>query len=170
MWFFGRPWPPIPRPTGPQQNYAQRYHAAHYWPHPYVCRDRASVFEHTQAMIENGWIEQTTLHEYHFNDEDGLLTHAGDAHLRWILFQAPEAYRTIWVQTGRQPHLTDMRIQAVQLAAAEILGSAQVPQIIPRSCLPISTPAQEIDTRYRSWIQSVPEPRIQYTPLQSNQK
>jgi hypothetical protein len=121
-------------------------------------------------MVENGWIEQTTLLDYHFNDEEGVLTHAGDAHLRWILFQAPERYRTIWVQTGRQAHITDLRVQAVQLAATEILGSDHLPPIMPRACLPIATPAQEIDTRYKSYIQSVPEPRIQYTPLQSKQK
>jgi hypothetical protein len=169
-WLFGKPWPPYPRPTGPQQSCAQRYHAAHYWPHPYVCQDRASVFEHTQAMVENGWVEQTTLLEYHFNDEEGVLTHAGEAHLRWILFMAPEMYRSVWVQAGHQPHVTDMRIQAVQLAAAEMLGSGHVPQISPRVCMPIGTPAQQIDGQYRSWIETLPEPRINYTPLATQQQ
>ena len=32
----GKLWPPYPRPTGPKQQFTHLYHAAHYWPYPYV--------------------------------------------------------------------------------------------------------------------------------------
>ncbi len=163
----GRAWPPYARPIGKDQTCLHRYHAAHYWPHPYNCHDQESVFAFTQTHVDNGWILQTTLYEYHFNEETSELNHAGLTHLRWILESAPEQYRSVWVQTGPNRTISDLRLNAVQVASAEMVGPENVPQIMLRVDSPTGRPAQLIDTQYRSFISTMPQPRIEYQSLPS---
>lgn len=158
-------WPPYARPTDEEQSWIHKYHTAHYWPHPYNCWDQQSVFDHIQVHVDNGWILQTTLYEYHFTEETAELNHAGLTHLRWILENAPEQYRVCWVQTGPNRQISDVRLSAVQIAAAEMVGPENVPPIMLRVDSPTGRPAQQIDTQYRSFLTSMPEPRIQYQAL-----
>lgn len=161
----GALWPPYCRPVGEDQTCIHRYHAAHYWPHPYNCWDQESVYTHIQAHVDNGWILQTTLYEYHFSEENEELNHAGLTHLRWILENAPAQHRVCWVQTGPNRQISDLRMNAVQLAAAEMVGPENVPPIMLRVDSPTGRPAQHIDTQYRSFLSTMPEPRIQYQAL-----
>jgi hypothetical protein len=158
-------WPPYPRPTEEEQSCVHRYHAAHYWPHPYNCWDQQSVYDHIQVHVDNGWVLQTTLYEYHFEEDTGDLNHAGFTHLRWILENAPEYYRACWVQTGPTQEISNLRLNAVQLAAAEMVGQENVPPIMLRVDSPTGRPAQQIDLQYRAFNNSLPQPRIQYQAL-----
>lgn len=160
-------WPPFARPTEEDQALVHRYHAAHYWPHPYNCWDQQSVYGFIGTHVDNGWVLQTTLYEYHFDEETSDLNHAGLTHLRWILENAPEHYRVCWVQTGPNRQISDMRLNSVQLAAAEMVGPENVPPIMLRVDSPTGRPAQHIDTQYRSFLGSMPQPRIQYQALPS---
>ena len=161
----GALWPPYPRPTGEDQAFVHRYHAAHYWPHPYNCWDQESVYGIVQTHVDNGWILQTTLYDYHFDEETCELNDAGRTHLRWILENAPEQYRVCWVQTGPSRDVSDMRLNAVQLAASNIVGPENAPQAMLRVDSPPGRPAQHIDMQYRSFLTSMPEPRINYQAL-----
>lgn len=158
-------WPPYARPVGEDQPFCHRYHAAHYWPHPYNCWDQESVYTHVQSHVDNGWILQTTLYAYHFEDDTSELNHAGLTHLRWILENAPEQHRVCWVQTGPNRQVSDLRTNSVQLAAAEMVGPDNVPPIMLRVDTPIGRPAQYIDTQYRSFLSTMPQPRIEYRAL-----
>ncbi len=89
-------------------------------------------------------------------------TRPASAHLQWILQNAPEEYRTCWVQTGSSPAVSQSRIAAVQTAAAEMIGADQVPQVALCADSPFGLPAQHIDSQYRKFVTTLPEPRILY--------
>jgi hypothetical protein len=86
-------------------------------------------------------------------------------HLRWILENAPQNHRVCWVQTGPNRQISELRLNSVQLAAAEMVGQENVPPVMLRVDSPTGRPAQYIDTQYRSFISSMPEPRITYQAL-----
>ena len=157
----GRLWPPYARPTTEQAELSHRFHAAHYWPYPYNCQDRAYVHEVTQRQINNGWMTQTTLMDYHF-DEQNTLNKAGRMHLRWILQHAPPEHRATWVQTADTNELSQQRLASVQVAANEMVGPENVPAIVLRSTVTGGRPALEIDAIRRAEIGSIQSPRIMY--------
>ncbi len=164
---YGKLWPPFPRPTGERQTCIQRYHTAKYWPYPYNCRDQQSMGEYVQTTVDNGWIQEATLYAYHFNEDTPELNHAGLMHLRWMLENAPEQHRVCWVQTGSNRQISDARLNAVQLTAAEMVGQENVPPVMLRVDSPTGRPAQHIDTQYRAFLKSMPEPRIHYEEVKS---
>lgn len=160
---FGQLWPPYPRPTGPKQKFWNRYHHAHYWPHPYTCDDRGYVRDIMERQIHNGWTDQTTLYAYHFENDGNKLTEAGLLHLRWILEHAPESRRVIYVQTANQSIASQQRLANVQYAASEMSGTQNVPSAILRVTPAYGRPAREEDLKYRAYVGSILPPRIQYT-------
>lgn len=161
----GKLWPPFPRPAGKPQQLSHRYHAAHYWPYPYVCEDRAYIREVGQRQVNNGWITETTLYDYHFEDDGVKLDHSGLMHVDWILKHVPPTHRVIWVQEGFNPEQSQQRLAAVQTSATEIVGENNVPPIMLRADSPVGRPAVEIDMIRRAEMETVPDPRIEYEAL-----
>ena len=160
----GKLWPPDPRPTGKPQTYIHRYHFAHYWPHPFDCEDKASVRAISNRQLTNGWVEATTLFDYHF-DDDAELNHSGRLQLRWILENAPAQYRYAFVQAAENTTMSQRRMDSVQKQAAEIVGDAQVPSIMLRVTSPFGRSAEEIVNIRKAELQTQPEPRVPFRSL-----
>lgn len=160
---FGEFWPPVPRPTGPKRAFWNRYHHAHYWPHPYNCEDQAYVRDIMERQMHNGWTDQTTLYAYHFDKDGNKLTQAGLIHLRWILEHAPENRRVIFVQTGDHSIESQERLANVQHSASEMAGGQNIPSTVLRVTPAYGRPAREEDLKYRAYVGSILAPRIQYT-------
>jgi len=156
---YGKMWPPFPRPVGKGQTFWHKYHHAHYWPNPYNCQDREYVHNIFQQQTNNGWESATTLHDYHFDSETNRLNTAGEAHLQWILTQAPAQYRTTYVARGRNEQIGQYRLAMVQQSAREFCGDT-LPPILLKHDLFIGRPAIEIDTLRRLELQSIPQPRL----------
>lgn len=154
-----RMWPPFPRPTGKGQPFWAKYHHAHYWPHPYVCEDRAYVNNIVAQQSAAGWSKATTLHEMHFDVETHRLNSSGESHLRWILLQAPAQYRTVYVAQAASPETSEFRAEQVRQFAAQVCGT-NVPAILPIYDDFRGRPAIEIDTLRRLELQSIPQPRL----------
>ncbi|HLJ10443.1 MAG TPA: hypothetical protein VKU82_04605 [Planctomycetaceae bacterium] len=157
----GKQWPLEPRPCGPSEPCVHRYHTAHYWPDPYRWQDRMSVRTHFAAQSAAGWMTNTTLYDQHFDPATQELNDSGRVHLRWILLYAPPQRRTPWVQAGDVAQISQTRLASVQNEAAAILG-ADAPIICLRVCQPYGAPAQEVDLVRRSYLTTIPEPRISY--------
>lgn len=160
---FGKLWPPYPRPVGKEQQFSQRYHAAHYWPTPYNCEDRQYVRQLSDMQVDSGWATATTLFDYHFDDETQELNHAGRMHLRWILENAPVQRRLIHVQYGQTHEITELRLAGVRSEAVMMVGAGGVPPIMVRIASPYGRPADEIRAIRAAEAGSMPEPRIQYS-------
>lgn len=163
---MGKYWPPYPRPVGEKPQLSHRYHAAHYWPHPYNCVDRSYVQEITARQVGNGWRTATTLYHYYFDPETQELTDAGRRQLQWILHHAPANYRHVWVQTAGQSDISQQRLSSVQQVCEEMLHEEQqMPPVALRNALPAGRPADEIVNIRRRELDTMPEPRVEYTSL-----
>lgn len=162
----GKLWPPFPRPTGPEPEASARFHAAHYWPYPYVCDDRAYVRNVCEMQVANGWMAETTLYDYHFDEETQELNHSGREHVGWMLRNVPPQRRTIYVQSLFDTEKTQKRLAATRNLVTA-WSPTDVPSIELRTTEPFGRPANEIDHIERAVRGSMPEPRIQYQALPS---
>lgn len=160
----GKMWPTRPRPTGKQQQLSHRFHAAHYWPLPYVCQDRDYVRTVTRMQADNGWRDATTFYHYHFDEETMELNHAGQTHLRWLLIDVPHSHRVAWVQTAETPDISQQRLASLQSEAVRMTGSDSTLPIMLRPALAYGRPAIEVTTIRRAELGSIPAPRITYEP------
>lgn len=160
FYYKGKEWPPFARPRGASQVPTHIYHAAHYWPVPYVCQDRQAVAEYEQLLENAGWVSETTLYDYHFDKDQHQLNRAGLIHLRWILENAPEARRTVYVQAGANNGTSQMRVASVQGELTDMLPTGNLPPIVVRITTPLGRPASEVDKIQRSETESTPKPRI----------
>jgi hypothetical protein len=102
------------------------YHENNLWPAQYIPTARCAVNSAYTAMIANGWRRQNLLGDYHFEEGTGVLTTAGKLKSKWILTQAPQDRRTIYVQRGEDQSETASRIAAVHTWA-----STQSPVVEP---------------------------------------
>lgn len=160
----GRYWPPYYRPQGKEAPLVHQYHYAYYWPYPHTCEDRDLVRGPIAQQNSNGWMTETTLYEHHFDPYTQTLNSAGRTHLRWILFETPMEYRTAFIAPADNAEMTQARLTHVQTVAAEMTGQAAcpTPPIIVRNYgRPVLTPAQDIDLLRRSYLATMPVPRIQ---------
>ena len=157
---MGKLWPPWPRPTGKRQQFSHKFHAAHYWPHPYVCQDRHFVRSILDRQVTNGWVASTTLYDYHFDPTTHELTHAGRLHLRWILEETPEKHRLVFVQTAESSDASQERMAGVRSEATARVGDGNVPPIMPRATSPLGRPAAEIVNIHRAELLAQPVPRV----------
>jgi len=156
----GKLWPPVPRPTGEQQQFSHIYHAAHYWPHPYVCQDRAYIAQIKSEQSAAGWIEATTFYDYHFDAETGELNNPGKTHLRWILKSVPDHRRMAFVQATGDPEGSTQRLDSVRNVAIQLVGENGMPPIILREAETIGRPAIEVDAIRQGEMATLPSPRV----------
>lgn len=89
------------------------YHANNLWPAQYIPTSRCAVNSAYVAMINNGWRRQNLLGQHHFEEGSGELTKAGKMKAKWILTQAPQDRRMIYVERGEDQSETASRIAAV---------------------------------------------------------
>ena len=162
-YYKGKQWPLEPRLCAPSEPCCHRYHTAHYWPDPYRWQDRSSVRTHFAMQASAGWMTNTTLYDQHFNSETQELNEAGRVHLKWILLYAPPSRRCPWVQAADTQQINQIRLASVQAEATAMLG-ANCPSIALRVCEPYGGSAQEVDLVRRSYLESIPIPRVSYTP------
>ena len=87
----------------------------------------------------------------------------GRLHLSWIVRHAPQRYRAAYVAKGNNSDVSAKRLASVQTAAAELAGESGVPPISLRSAIPVGTAAEEIDVLRRSYLGSMPVPRIPFS-------
>lgn len=157
----GRLWPPYPRPTGPKQTCAQRFHYAHYWPYPHNCEDESYVRNILETQASNGWVSATTLHDYHFNPETHELTEGGRTHLIWVANQVPVQHRTVYVSMGNSSETARLRVGNAEAFYQE-LGIVDPPQIVSRLDMFDGRPAIEVDRIRNLELMAIPKPRLFY--------
>ena len=108
------------QPPTAAQLYRAGFDANVHWPNIYIPPARRSVCATYDAMINNGWRRQNLLGDYHFNQDSHQLTDAGKLKVNWILSQAPQQRRSVFVQRGAEQVDTSARIAAVHDHAGSI--------------------------------------------------
>lgn len=164
----GKLWPPRPRPVGPHQPCVHKYHAATYWPWPYICQDRALVNATAYTQIENGWIAATTFYDYHFDPETNTLNSAGRKHLQWMLTFVPEEYRRAFVSSTYNPAGTEARVVSVETEMVALLGDGNILPIETLVTQPLQRSARVVEQIDRAAYDNLPVPTIEYQAVSSN--
>jgi hypothetical protein len=88
------------------------------------------------------------------------LNEAGERHLYWILTNAPEQYRTIFVSTTHEPEVAAKRVDSVQQALARLAPEQALPPVVTTTVEPRGWSAEYIDTIDRKMHSTVPNPRL----------
>lgn len=158
--FWGKLWPPFPRPVGKKQPFLHVYHDVHYWPYPYVCQDRETVNLYRDIQATNGWAEATTLYDFHFDPLTGDLNSSGRRQLTYILTAVPEQYREVHVAVSLNAQDAHSRTRNVELAVAQLAGGSSVP-VLSRVATPYGRPADEVNQIFIQALEGMPAPIIQ---------
>jgi hypothetical protein len=130
------------------------------WPAPFTCPDRQTVREPFAIMVNNGWRRQNMLGDFYFEPTTGQLTEAGKLKIRWIMFEAPEQHREIFVHIAQTSEETQARMAFVTAEAGSLATQGQVPPIMQTSISDGGTPADRVDWIARKYQSSMPTPRL----------
>jgi len=130
------------------------------WPEPFTEPDRTAVRAPMVIMVNNGWRRQNMLGEFHFEPATGQLTEAGRLKVRWIVTEAPQQHRIVYVHTADGNEETAARIAAVQLLAARYAPPGEMPPVLPTSISDQGWPADQVDLIGRKFLASTPDPRL----------
>lgn len=156
----GKVWPARPRPSGEGQQFSHTFHSALYWPLPYVCQDRQYVHDIMEVQRTNGWTEETTLYDRHFDSQEHVLTRPGELHLLRILEITPQQRRAVYIQSTRDPNVDSVRLANVEVAIAELTHGAVSVPITIRTGREYSRPASEVQIINSLYNASIPSPRL----------
>lgn len=136
------------------------FHRNNAWGQPFISVDRRATCAPFAAMVQSGWRTQNTLGGHYFNPETHVLNDAGERKLHWILTNAPEQYRTVFVAGTHEPEAAEKRVDSVQQALTRLLPDQPLPPVLATTREPRGWPAEYIDTIDRKMHSSIPDPRL----------
>ncbi len=131
------------------------------WPEPFVYPDRAAVRQTMGTQVCAGWERQNLLSEFHFLPGGNQLTEAGRLRVQWIMNEAPEHHRQVYVHRADTPQETAIRMQAVERFVAQSTygGGPGIP-VIESTRTDEGSPAASIVSLTRKADSSLPDPKL----------
>jgi uncharacterized membrane protein YgcG len=141
------------------EQYVVGFQRVNKWPQPWVCPDRQSVRAPMAIMAANGWRRQNMLTDFHFTDNNEV-TEAGELLVRWILTEAPQARRVIYVHCAMTGQDTATRMAAVAKAAQKVCPGQPIPPILETNISDAGWPAREVEIISRRFDATMPDPRL----------
>lgn len=151
-----------------KQRFMDDYHQANYWPDPYRCEARYSAMAPFDVQMDNAWADMTNVSAFYFDPDTHELTHAGRLHVQWVLRQAPLARRSLTVQPGDLPSITESRLASVRKAVTELAGENNQIAIAVSDRVPYLTPGIDVDVSSRLFYSSFPLPRLPGTTTEQS--
>ena len=142
----------------PCQMFVAGYCANNHWPRYYVPPARCAVNSAYAVMINNGWRRQNLLGDYHFEPGTNQLTQAGKLKAKWVLTQAPEERRTIYVERGDSESTTASRIAAVHSWAGNQSSIAEPIMVNDTHLVSEGHPAGAVDNVFVGFQTNQPAP------------
>ena len=128
------------------------------WPWPYFCADRMAVREPFDIMVRNGWQRQNLLGAHYFDPVTHQLTTAGQLHVRWILTQAPQGRRQIFIERSVDPTLTSEYVAATREYAMRVAVAGESPEIYETNMMSEGRPASAVDMINVRFMENMPLP------------
>ena len=141
------------------ENYWTCFQRVNKWPEPWICPDRQAVRAPIAIQTANGWRRQNMLTDLHFTDNNQL-TEAGELMIRWILVEAPQARRVIYVHRGTTNEETAARIATVAMTAQRTAQGQPIPPIFVTSISDAGRPAREVGMISKKYEDTMPDPRL----------
>ena len=136
------------------------YYRNKMWPAPFTAADTHSVVSIFEQQRSNGWRLHNTLSSAMFDPKTHCLTDAGKAHVKWIVTQAPQARRVVFVLQDVDQQLTATRVESTQLAISEVVPIGPLPQIYLTDREPFGSSGVYQTAIHRAMANSVPAPRL----------
>lgn len=136
------------------------YHRNNQWPHPFRGIDAAAVNAPFEVMKNNGWRAYNTISEPLFDPSTNTLTIAGRRHVQWILTQAPQHRRVVFVLKSESQEKTAARVAEVQKVAAELAPGTPPAGVFVTDIVPYRSPGQYQTAISRALMNSIPDPRL----------
>jgi hypothetical protein len=100
------------------------------------------------------------LGDFHFEPSTGKLTESGKLKVRWIMFEAPEQHREIYVHIAKSQEETEARMAAVNAVAASLSPDGNIPPITQTHISDAGSPADRINMINRKYQSTTPSPRL----------
>lgn len=138
------------------------------WPEQFVGQDRIGASAPFDVMIRNGWRKQNLLGGHHFSHDCTALTEAGKLKVQWILTQAPQAHRQVFIERSLDADLTSQRIETANQFASQVVQEGLASPVQETHILSEGRPAVTVDlinTRYRENMMTPTLPEA--TPIES---
>ena len=129
------------------------------WPQPFRGADSNSVIAPFEIMRDNGWRENNTLGTSLFSAKNAL-SEAGAIKVQWIVSQAPQNQRIVYVKSGNTEQDTNTRVESVQLAVSQMIPSGPLPQILVTDIEPATSSGAYQTLVHRALIKTTPTPRL----------
>jgi hypothetical protein len=129
------------------------------WPEPFVYPDRQLARQAMAIQVTAGWERQNLLSEFHFTPDGKELTEGGRMRVQWIMSEASEPHRQVYVRRANSPQETAVRMQAVQRFVAQSAYASNVP-VLESTRSDDGWPADRIDTVSRKAATSILEPKL----------
>jgi hypothetical protein len=131
------------------------------WPEPFTAPDRVAVRSPFAIMVTNGWRRQNMLGEYYFDPITGNLNEAGALKVRWIVIEAPQQHRIVYVRTADTQEETSRRLAVVQQKVAQLTppDGIEAPVLLT-TISDEGWPAERVEAITRSYQKSTPIPRL----------
>ncbi len=136
------------------------YYRNRMWPAPFTAADTNSVTAIFDQQRSNGWRLHNTLSTAMFDPRTNCLTDAGKAHVKWIVTNAPQARRVVFVLQDASQQVTSTRVESTQLAISEVLPVGPLPQIYLTDREPSGSSGVYQTAIHRAMASSVPSPRL----------
>jgi len=130
------------------------------WPKPFVHADRETVRMPLIAMTAAGWRMQNTLSDHLFDSTTQSLTQAGKLKVHWIVSQAPEHRRTVFVLRGADERSTHERMDSVRQSMGRMASNERQPEVMLTNTIPAGGSGAYFDEVDRQLKASVPPPRL----------
>lgn len=142
------------------QSFHYDYYRNNSWPQPFRRMDTSSVMSYFEVQRNNGWKLHNTLGQAMFDPNTHGLTDAGRSHMRWIVTQAPQDRRVVFVLVGEDQQQTAARVESTQLAISEMIPVGPLPTIyLTDRDAPGSSGAYQTAVN-RAMASTVPAPRL----------
>jgi hypothetical protein len=138
----------------------QDYYRNRMWPAPFTSEDTSAVVSIFEQQQSNGWRLHNTLSSSMFDPGTHCLTEAGKAHVRWIVTQAPQDRRVVFVLQHADQQSTSTRVESTQLAVSEMMPVGPLPQIYLTDREPAGSSGVYQTAISRAMANSVPSPRL----------
>jgi hypothetical protein len=127
------------------------------WPKPFIYPDRKAVTAPMVVMANNGWRRNNLLAEHHFAPGGAQLNRAGQLMVRWILTQAPEHRRNVFVERAEDGAETGRRIEAVQRYASTVSPDGGF-NVVDTHIVAEGRPAMDVDMTNMQFRENAPTP------------
>ncbi len=151
------------KPECSESTCKQDYYRNKMWPTPFRAMDTMSVLNTFEQQRNNGWRLHNTIGTSMYDPGTNCLTAAGRAHVNWILTQAPQSRRVVFVLQGENQQQTAARVESTQLAVSELVPVGPLPAIYLTDRESYGSSGVYQTAIHRAMVASVPSPRLTTT-------